>query len=259
MGAIGFALRPPAGPSAFDPRLLFGAGEAGGWYDPGDAASTFADSGRRVPAAIDGEVGGLADRSGRGHHLAQEAAGARPILRRDAAGRRCLDFDGVDDCLTSSAAGLCLTGPVTIAAAIRRADGERYDIWTSAQTEAGRTNAYELRTDPSGVLEFVAAHGGGFEADRADGPSVLPVAATRVVTAMRTSGTIDFTVGGVASSAAHGLVPTADAASEFRLGGRKGAPLFARGRIYGAIVVGRMLTGAELAAIRGWLTARAGA
>lgn len=256
MIAIGVALPPPPGPSGFDPRLLFGRGEAGAWFDPGDASSLFADAARTVPAAIDGAVGGMIDRSGRGHHLAQAVAGARPILRRDQAGRRYLDFDGVDDCLAAQAAGLCITGPVTIAAAVRRAEGGRHDIWVSAQTDASVVSSYELRTNTVGALEFVAANAVALEADNAGPATAVPVAASRVVTAMRTGTTIEFTVGGAAVSAAHVLVPTADGASEFRLGSRKGAPLFARGRVYGAVVVARTLSVRELDGLRGWLTAR---
>jgi len=162
----------------------------------------------------------------------------------------------VDDCLVSQAAGLRITGPVTIAAAVRRAEGARYDIWISAQTDASTVNAYELRTGTVGALEFVAANPGAIEADNAGAATAVPVAATRVVTAMRTGATIEFGVGTAAVSASHVLVPTADAASEFRLGSRKGGPLFARGRVYGAVVVARMLSARELDGLRGWLTAR---
>lgn len=256
MGAIGLALRPPQGPHPFDPRLLFARGEAGAWYDPGDASSMFADDARTIPAAIDGPVGGMADLSGRGHHLAQPAPAARPILRRDETGRRFLDFDGADDWLASQAAGLRITGPLTLAAAVQRTNDARYDIWLSAQTQAGMANQYELRTDPAGVLEFVAADAAQFEADQAGAGAAVPVGAARIVTATRTSSAIDFTVGGVASSATHMIVPTADAASEFRLGSRKGVPLFARGRIYGAVIIGRILTTTELAGLQTWLAAR---
>lgn len=258
MIAIGVALWPTQGSLAFDPRQLFARGEAGGWYDPGDASSIFADAARTVPAAIDGTVGGLADQSGRGHHLTQAVPGARPVLRRDAAGRRYLDFDGIDDRLVSPAAGLRIIGPVTLGAAVQRAVGGRYDIWMSAQTQAGLVNQYELRTEPAGAAEFVAADASAVEVDLAGAAAVVPVGATRVVTAMRTGAAIEFNVGGTATSASHMMVPTADASSEFWLGGRRSGDIFARGRVYGAVVVGRVLSAVELGGLRAWLAARGG-
>lgn len=257
MGAIGFGvgMRPASAPR-FDPRALFAGGAPGGWWDAGDPATLFADAAGTIPAAVDGPVGRMADRSGRGNAVAQGAAASRPMLRRDANGRTHLAFDGADDWLGSAAAELRMLGPLTLAVAIRRAVGGAYDVWISAQTSAASMNPFELRTDPSGMAEFVASGPGPFQAT----PSglTLPVGADRVLTAARTGAAIDFTVGAQAASGPHGTVPTSDAGCEFRLGARKGSPLFANGRLYAALAIGRLLTAAEARSLRAHMAASAG-
>lgn len=249
--------------ASWTPRTLFADGEAGAWFDTGATASLFADTGGTVPAAVDGPVARMADRSGRGHHVSQGIAAARPILRRDVGGRAYLAFDGVDDCLAVTAPELRFTGPTTLAIAVRREFGGAYDIWMSAQTFAGSINPYEFRSNSSGVPEFVAANAASVELADA-GTITLPLDEDRVVTAARTESAIEFASRGfgggteATSSAAHALIPTADAQTEFRLGSRKGSPLFARGRLYAALAIGRPLTRAEGAALREYMAASAG-
>lgn len=152
--------------------------------------------------------------------------------------------------------------------AVRREANGVYDVWMSAQTLASNVNQYELRTSPSGTIELIAAGGGPFEVSAAGAGLAVPIGGDRVVTAARTGSAIDFTAGTfgapgtateTASGAPHTMVPTADAQSEFRLGSRKGSPLFARGRLYAALIVGRPLTAAEGAGLRGYMAASAGA
>ena len=254
-----FVASPPPPPSpapSFDPRQLFANGEVGALYDAGDMASLFGDAAGTVAGAVDAPVGRMMDRSGRDNALAQPAAAARPMLRRDANGRAYLAFDGIDDWLGSTAAELRITGPVTLAIAMRRNVGDAHDMWISAQTDAARVNPYEFRTNPSGIPEFIASAEGAFETATAG--TAVPVGVDEVVTATRTGSTVAFTVGEAASSTPHTMVPTFDTATEFRLASRRGMPLFTNGRVYGALVVGRVLTPAEGAGLRTYLAMRAG-
>lgn len=251
MNALGFDVGMRAAAAAvraFDPAMLFAGGAPGGWWEPGDGATLFADADGTTPAATDGPVGRMLDKSGRGNAVTQGAAASRPILRRDANGRGYLAFDGVDDRLCSMAAELRITGAVTLAAAVRRAASGTYDMWITAQTSAGTVNPYELRTDPSGQVEFVGAGAASYQIS-GSGLSV-PAGAAAVVTGARTGAAIEFTAGAGASSVTHAMVPTSDAATEFRLGSRKGSPLFANGRLYAALVIGRLLSPAEAGALR---------
>lgn len=264
MGALGFSLGVRARGSrilnsgAFDPRSLFADGAPGAWYDPGDPATLFQDADGTIAGVPDAPVGRMLDRSGRGNAVTQGAAASRPLLKRDPDGRRYLLFDGADDWLGSMAAELRFTGPMTLAVAMRRGVSGLTDVWVSAQTHAANVNPYELRTDPSGTAELVASGAGAFERTSAGPGMGAPAGADVVITAARTGSAIDFTVGAGATSPPHVTVPTSDAETEFRLGSRKGIPMFANGRIYGALVIGRLLAPAEKAALRAWLSAAAG-
>lgn len=99
MRALGVGLA-RASRRAFDPAGLFAPGAAGALYEPRPGA-VFQDAGGTIAARIGDPVGRLADGSGNGNHAVQAAAGARPVLRRDAGGYPFLDFDGVDDALQS--------------------------------------------------------------------------------------------------------------------------------------------------------------
>lgn len=96
MIGVGFALRPRR---AFDPGALLGGGASAMWIDPADMGSMFQDAGGTVRAVVDGPVGLIRDRSGRGNHATQSVDAFRPTLRREADGRHALEFDGVDDFL----------------------------------------------------------------------------------------------------------------------------------------------------------------
>lgn len=255
---LGLGLRLGTGRRPFDPRRLFAGGVAGGWYDPGAPGATFADAGATVPAVADGPVARLADLSGQGNHLIQANAAARPLLRRDGSGRAWLELDGEDDFLPSAAPALRITGDLTAIVAVGRASDGRYDIWASAQTGAAQVNQYEIRTEPDGGLEFVASGLGEFEVDGGGPANRTPAGATRVLSVVRSGGRVRLDAGGGEVTAAHGTMPVADAQSEFRLGARKGSPLFARGRVHAALLIGRALSAAELRAAREFLAARAG-
>lgn len=91
---VGIALRPRR---RFDPGALLGGGAPAIWIDPADMASMFQDAGGSVPAVVNGPVGLIRDRSGRGNHATQSVDASRPTLRREEDGRHALEFDGVDD------------------------------------------------------------------------------------------------------------------------------------------------------------------
>lgn len=65
-----------------EPSALFGNGEQGAWWDFSDLTSMFQDSAGTVAAALESTVGKVLDKSGRGNHLIQATAGARPKLSK---------------------------------------------------------------------------------------------------------------------------------------------------------------------------------
>lgn len=96
MIGVGIALRPRR---SFDPGVLLAGGTPAIWIDPADPGALFQDAGGTVRAVVDGPVGLVRDRSGRGNHATQSVDAFRPTLRREADGRYALEFDGVNDFL----------------------------------------------------------------------------------------------------------------------------------------------------------------
>jgi hypothetical protein len=180
-------------------------------------------------------------------------------MLRQEGGRNYLDADGVDDYLASVAAGLRITGPLTLLAAVRRDTASRFDMWLTSQTNAASLNQYEYRTGTAAgaaSVHFIAADT-TIEQDNTSTISA-PLAANTLIGARRTGTQVVHEVGGVTQSFAHTKVPTSDTNSEFRLFSRKGTPLFADGRVYYALVIARSLTDAEMIPLRTYAGAKAG-
>lgn len=98
----------------FLPTDLFAASEKGVWYDPGDLATLFQDAAGTTPVTAAGQpVGKMLDKSGNNAHASQSTAGKRPIWRVDQYGYGYLEFDGVDDFMSTSAINLTSTARVT--------------------------------------------------------------------------------------------------------------------------------------------------
>lgn len=111
----------------FSPSTYFAAGEQGFWLDVQDLATMFQDTGGTVAAVVGQPVARINDKSGRGNHAAQASASQRPILRQHATTNKYyLEFDGVDDNLTTSVAFGSI-GVLSVFAALRNRE----------ETEAG--------------------------------------------------------------------------------------------------------------------------
>lgn len=91
------------GGSLWEPSRLFDNGEEGAWYDPSDLSTMFQDGSGTTPVTADGQpVGKILDKSGRGNHASQATAAARPLYKTDGT-YHWLQFDGVDDGLSTAA------------------------------------------------------------------------------------------------------------------------------------------------------------
>lgn len=121
------------------------AGATGGFYDPSDLSTLFQDAAAttRVTAA-DQPVGRYGDKSGAGRDATQSGDAARPILR-EIGGARWLEFDGVDDLLTTP---IQTPSAGTIVAALRPDVAEnRSPIGSGAQGDTQAGIACKLRAD----------------------------------------------------------------------------------------------------------------
>lgn len=108
----------------FTPASLFASGEQGAWYDPSDFATMFQDSAGTTPVTAVGQsVGKINDKSGRGNHATQATAAARPVLRQDANSKYYLEFDGVDDSLSTADIDFTATNKVSTWCGVSRTIG----------------------------------------------------------------------------------------------------------------------------------------
>ncbi len=93
-----------AGSVAPDPDNLsiFPAGHDGLWLDPSDLSTMFQDAAGTIPVASSGDpVRLLLDKSGNGNHVVAASDAARPVYNATG-GRHWLEFDGVDDELSTA-------------------------------------------------------------------------------------------------------------------------------------------------------------
>jgi GLEYA domain len=96
------------------PIQLFAAGENGAWFDVNDIATLFQDSAGTIRVSAAGDpVGKILDKSGNDNHATQSTAGKRPVYRVDANGYAYLEFDGVNDFMSTSNINLTGTAQVT--------------------------------------------------------------------------------------------------------------------------------------------------
>lgn len=228
--------------NAFTPAALFAGGAKGVWYDPSDLSSMFQDSGGTVPAAAGAPVALLRDKSGNVYDAVQPDPALQPMLIADAAGRLCLEGDGIGRWISAS---FPLVQPWTRISAIRQSswtDGRR--IFASPVATSGIL--YQRGAAPN-----LAIHFGGTAA----ATTQLAIGAPGVV-AERHSGSSSgiaignggFVAGSAGSAAPNGIVLFAST----------GGALPANARCYGLVVIDRVVGDAEIASVRSFLADKAG-
>jgi hypothetical protein len=131
LAILGQAARVAAG-GAFTPALA----SPSSWYDPSDISTLFQDSAGTTPVTAHGDpVGRMLDKSGNGNHLSQATAASRPLYQVSGAEKYLL-FDGIDDALSGTIAGMAL--PFDRISAIRQITwvaGDR--IFATGVSDAG--------------------------------------------------------------------------------------------------------------------------
>jgi SPP1 family predicted phage head-tail adaptor len=130
--------------SGFDPATLFASGEQGAWYDPSDFSTMFQDTDGTTPVTAVGQaVARINDKSGRGNHATQSNATARPILRQDSSGFYYLEFDRVDDRLATASFNMASTAVTAAAAIIRSASGSA-NLFSFTTSNENENNSFVL-------------------------------------------------------------------------------------------------------------------
>jgi hypothetical protein len=228
--------------SGFDPTMLF-AGDTGGWWDPSDSATMWQDTSATTPAGVDDPVARIDDKSGNGNHLLQASASARPLLRNSGA-LWWLEFDGVDDFLQAS---------FTLAQPLTRISAAQQVSWTSGErlwdgyTDNGAI-CYQLFTSPTIAL-FAGT-------DAAPSSNAMTTGANHVVTEIFDGSS---SVLAIDNNSDHTGNPGAADPGGATIGTR-GSATSAFGDIlwFGAIWIGRVLSGPEIAQARSYFGAKAG-
>lgn len=167
-GSMSLSLTARSGSASFTPASL----APSAWYDPSDLATVWENSGRTIPASVNGVVGALDDKSGNGNHLIQATTAAKPILRL-ISGVYWLEFDGVDDFMARGAAVTGMTAPCTFMTTLRNfvpdtsfllhknsaASGDKYlgvivsGGGGSTADNAGAANPLNLKVNGTGVAD----------------------------------------------------------------------------------------------------------
>lgn len=230
----------------FDPASLFAGGAQGMWYDPSDASTLFEDSAGTVPASVNGPVGRMLDRSGRGNHAVQALAAARPMLRLDGGGRRYLEFDGVDDRLSSTLA-VSFGHPWDRVSAIRQlswVNGGRVFGNGSGGTLAG------LLYQNQAVMGLALYDGAA-----AAGNKAAAIGTAAVVTERRAGSQSQIVVN---NGAPTGGNPASGAANGVTIGADPGGGSPSGLAFYGLVTTKPPMSAAQMAQVRAWLASKAG-
>jgi hypothetical protein len=244
------------GPGLFSPGALFGAGVQGASFDLTDTSKLFQDSAGTVPVTANAQpIGRAVDLSPRGNHAIQATAGFRPTFQGYGL------FDGVDDILATANLDLSGTNKVTVVvSALTSVDA----LQIVAQI-ANFAGSAVLQINPGDFTR------GDLVGDTAEaivdttGPTLNTAAVLTVLfdiggaiatdeVKVRINGAQPAQVVTLAGPAGGGNF---NAAQPIRIGSNSAAPFLA-GRIYRAIVIGRTLNAAELAAAERWCGAAAG-
>jgi hypothetical protein len=144
-GKLGAAADPDAVIEA-----LFANSEVGAWYDPSDLTTMFQDRAGTTPVTADGQtVGKILDKSGNDNHAVAPSDAARPLYKTDGT-YHWLQYDGVDDSLSTAAIDFTVTDKISAFFGTSTSSSANQGIITNGVTGAGGWNAiYALGTPPS--------------------------------------------------------------------------------------------------------------
>ncbi|MER8387321.1 hypothetical protein NKH14_17690 [Mesorhizobium sp. M1380] len=180
-----------------DPLTLFTTGVDGAWYDPSDLSSLWQDTAATTPVAADGDpIRRMNDKSGNGHNLTTASLAASPLYRINGA-LRWLEFDGVDDTM-SSALTMTLSLPSYIAACFSKAAQNSTSFFSLIKDASNYQRLINVATNNrmSGALRSTA-HLTAITPTSAN--NNFPAATIKVADTLSISGLTDLAVNGLPS------------------------------------------------------------
>lgn len=217
---------------------LFGAGDDGGWWDISDLSTLKADTAGTTPAVLNGPVGKILDKSGKGNHLVGDGTNFG-TLKQDGGGHYYIDVtvNGTDYGYTNGTADLLQFG-----AAVSKADDANY----ACLVRLGLDGSQNLIMSNDWMGEWRTDIAGGMFNN---------------ATSIRVNGAVGYAY---TEGEAIPHVVTATKANANGSGGgvyflsTNGSDAPYRGRLYAAFVISRVLTSPELTTLEGVLAAKAG-
>lgn len=224
----------------FDPASLFANGEQGVFYDVSDLSTMFQNSDGTLAPTVGTAIGYLGDKSGRGNHALQATASPKPVLRQDTGGRYYLEFDGSVDVMNASFA---ISQPISRVSAIRQT------TWASGDAFFGGPSATACALFQTGVSPNFALYSGATAA----GNNTLPIGTNGVVSEVHNGASSSLTVN-------NGTATTGNAGTTLPGGIRLGTSTtsYANFRLYGLVMINRLLTTNERTKLRQWMADKAG-
>jgi hypothetical protein len=233
-----------AAAGAFTPTSLFSS-NTGGWWDPSDHTTTFQDTAGTTPANTAGQaVARINDKSGNGNNLLQATGTAQPILQNTGA-FWWLQFDG---------AAQYISAAFTLGQPLTRISCARNITWTATHRmwDGNTVNGAGLIQGQSVVTPGIQMFAGSIAPTDA---SNFTVGADHVVSEFFSGAASTLTVDNNTANTGNSGTATADGAI---IGAAGNISLFGNIRWYGAVHIGRALTGAETANSRMFFGAKAG-
>jgi len=224
---------------------LFGSGEEGAWYDPSDLSTVWQDAAGTTPATAGDPVGRIDDKSGNGNHATQSTSTKRPTLQTSG-GLYYLDFDGVDDFM----------GPVTFPSPITQpiTDGFAFKL------DAAHNNDYIIDGISSGERMYIYSQSSQLRFVVGSNQNYVyynQLTDPYVFVSHRNAALSDVKVNGVSSGVVN--LGTNQVAGIY-LGNAYDGLTFSvpDGKIYGAVIVSKTLTAAQITELETYLATKSG-
>ena len=256
----------------FLPSDLFAASEKGVWYDPGDITTLFQDVAGTIPVTASGQtVALMKDKSGNNAHATQSDATKRPtfyIYPNSEYG--CLQFDGTNDFMVTSAINFTGTAVMTATAGFQvvpptGVTGPRILVELGPDTSAANAGTFYM-TGPGtssdhsvGLRGSTWAYASFANVDPSDDILTAQLnigAATKELELIpRLNGVVKSGAGltwGGATNAGTGNFGN----YALYIGARGGSSLFFKGNVYGMIIRGATSTAPQVTATEAWVTSK---
>jgi hypothetical protein len=269
---IGVGLAPHRGVPRFTPGSLFANAGSGGWYDFCDLTTLYQSGTRGSPGpavSADGDpVGLVLDKSGNNNDLVQATSTKRPLYKTSG-GVSWLQFDGVDDYLSSAAAfNLSAYGQIALATAFTPSTTATVLVAELGPntSSTGGTFFIAVNNTAVGALD-IAINGAGI-----DDNGTTSTAYGSGVTSEFSCQKLDITDGSAATRAplrVNGASAPSTVAADagtagtafsgiqtLYVGARAGTSLFFAGKMHGLFIRGNSLGADEINNLDTWMLAK---